>query len=305
MTRARQNILIVKLGAFGNIILSLAAFAALRKHHARDRISVLTQETYAEWLRTFPYFDEVLVDPRPAWWDLPTARRLSGLLTNGDFDRVYDLQTSARSSRYFSLFPARNRPEWSGIAFGCSHPDRDPRRNVLHDTVRQAGQLRQAGIFEMPPADLSWCSGDIARFNLPGDLALLVPGSSADRLGKRWPAARYQSLVQRLAERGIASVIVGSGAEQGLAAHIPAAIDLIGQTGFGDLCDLARAAKFAVGNDTGPMHLIAAAGCSSITLFSKDSNPTQCAPVGRWTRILRQPNLADLPVEAVLGELPG
>ena len=111
--------------------------------------------------------------------------------------------------------------------------------------------------------------------------------------------------MQRLAEHGIASVIVGAGAEKGLAAHIPAAIDLIGQTGFGDLCDLARAARFAVGNDTGPMHLIATAGCPSISLFSKDSNPAQCAPVGRWTRILQQPNLADLPVEAVLRELPG
>src|SRR5271156_6759022 len=94
-TQAEQAILVIKLGAFGNIILSLAAFAAIRQHHAGARISVLTQSTYADWLRTFPYFDEVLVDPRPAWWDLPTTRRLSGMLSNGHFDRVYDLQTSS------------------------------------------------------------------------------------------------------------------------------------------------------------------------------------------------------------------
>ena len=80
----------------------------------------------------------------------------------------------------------------------------------------------------------------------------------------------------------------------------PPAIDLIGQTSFGDLADLARAARFAVGNDTGPMHLIATAGCPAITLFSDDSNPAQCAPRGRWTRVLQRPDLADLPVEAVL-----
>ena len=67
----RQNILVVKLGAFGNIILSLAAFAAIRQHHAGARISVLTSAAYADWLRTFPYFDDVLVDPRPRWWDFP------------------------------------------------------------------------------------------------------------------------------------------------------------------------------------------------------------------------------------------
>ena len=36
------------------------------------------------------------------------------------------------------------------------------------------------------------------------------------------------------------------------------------------------------------MHLIATAGCPSITLFSNDSNPAQCAPCGRWTRILQR-----------------
>ena len=300
----RQNVLVVKLGAFGNIILSLAAFAAIRQHHAGARISVLTSQTYAAWLQTFPYFDDVLVDPRPRWWDLPGLRRLSRMLAAGHFSRVYDLQTSARSSRYFHLFPAKHRPEWSGIAFGCALPDRDPKRNVLHDTVRQEGQLRQAGISEFPPADLSWCRGDISRFNLPPDFALLVPGSSPDRLAKRWPAAQYQALAERLADRGIKSVVIGSTPEKDVAAEIPSGLDLIGQTNFGDLADLARAARFAVGNDTGPMHLIATAGCAAITLFSNDSNPTQCAPRGRWTRILQQPDLADLSVEAVLESLP-
>jgi ADP-heptose:LPS heptosyltransferase len=304
MATGRQNILIVKLGAFGNIVLSLGAFAAIRRHHAQARISVLTSATYADWLRTFPYFDDVLIDPRPAWWDLANVRRLGRILADGQFDRVYDLQTSARSSRYFQLFPAKHRPEWSGIAYGCSHPDRDPRRNQLHDTIRQQGQLRQAGIVEFPPADLSWCRGDIARFHLPGDFALLVPGSSPDRLAKRWPTERYQALAEQLAQREIAPVVIGAGMEQGLAAEIPAAINLIGQTSFADVAELARSAKFAVGNDTGPMHLIATAGCSTLTLFSKDSNPDQCAPVGRSTRILQRPDLSDLSVDAVLDGLP-
>jgi ADP-heptose:LPS heptosyltransferase len=304
MNTIRQNVLIVKLGAFGNIILSMAAFAAIRQHHAGAQISVLTSTTYAGWLRTFPYFDEVLVDPRPAWWDFAAMRRLGRMLADGQFSRVYDLQTSTRSSRYFHLFPAKHRPEWSGIAYGCALPDRDPRRNMLHDTERQQGQLRQAGITVFPPADMSWCTGDLARFALPRDFAILVPGSSPDRLAKRWPAARYEALAAALRARGITPVVIGSAPEKGLAADIPSAIDLIGQTSFGDLADMARAARFAVGNDTGPMHLIATAGCAVVTLFSSDSNPSQCAPRGRWTRILQRPDLADLPVEAVLESLP-
>ncbi len=300
----RQNILIVKLGALGNIILSLAAFAAIRQHHPRARISVLTSERYADWLDTFPYFDGVLVDPRPRWSDLRGQHRLGRMLADGQFSRVYDLQTSARSSRYFHLFPAKHRPEWSGIAFGCALPDRDPRRNVLHDTARQQGQLRQAGVGAFPPADLSWCHGDIGRFDLPPDIALLVPGSSPNRPAKRWPVTQYRALADRLADRGIRAVVIGSAPEQKLAAEIPSAIDLTGQTSFGDLADLARAARFAVGNDTGPMHLIATAGCAALTLFSRDSNPSQCAPRGRQALILQRPDLADLSVTAVLENLP-
>ncbi len=64
-------------------------------------------------------------------------------------------------------------------------------------------------------------------------------------------------------------MVIGTCGEKALAAAIPSAIDLTGQTNFGDLADLARMARFAVGNDTGPMHLIATAGCPSITLFSQ------------------------------------
>jgi len=302
--QAAPNILVIKLGAFGNIILSLAAFAAIRRHHATARISVLTTAPYAEWLGSFPYFNQVLIDPRPAWWDLAGLRRLRRMLTEERFSRIYDLQTSARSSRYFHVFPAKCRPEWSGIAFGCALPDRDPRRNVLHDIDRQQGQLRQAGISVFPPADLSWCRAEIARFALPKDFALLVPGSSPNRLAKRWPADRYEALAETLAGRGITPVVVGTSAEAPLAALIPSAIDLTGQTSFADLAEMARQARFAVGNDTGPMHLIATAGCAAITLFSKDSNPSQCAPRGRWTRLLQRPDLADLPLEAVLECLP-
>jgi ADP-heptose:LPS heptosyltransferase len=302
------GILIIKLGAFGNIVLSMAAFAAIRKHHTDARIGVLTSAPFADWLRTFPYFDHVMIDPRPARLDLAGSRRLRNLLLSERITRVYDLQTSARSSRYFSLFPPKHRPAWSGIAYGCSLPDRDPNRNHMHDVVRIQGQLRQAGITDFPAADISWCRGDIGPFSLPRDYALLVPGSSPHRLRKRWPVERYQALASGLHAQGVVPVVLGSQQEASLAAQIPNAIDLTGKTSFGDLADLARGARFAVGNDTGPMHLLATAGCPSVTLFSSDSDPALCAPAGRWTRVLQRNDLTELPVDAVLNilaEAPG
>ncbi len=284
-------------------MLSLGPMAAIRRHHPDASITLLSTDPYAGWLAEAPWFDHVWSGGRPPWWDVAALLRLRRRLIAGGFRRVYDLQTSGRSSRYLRLFPRSARPEWSGIAPGCSHPDRQPDRGRMHDIDRQVGQLRQAGITDVPPGDLSWSRADLARFALPDRFALLVPGSSAHRPGKRWPAAQYARLAATLAARGITPVVLGAASEGPLAAAIAqgsGARDLTGRTGFADLAALGRAAEVAVGNDTGPMHLLAAAGCRAVVLFSRESDPALCAPRGGVVTVLRRADLATLPAEEVL-----
>ena len=57
-------------------------------------------------------------------------------------------------------------------------------------------------------------------------------------------------------------------------------------------------AALAVGNDTGPLHLIAAAGAPTLALFSNASDPDLCAPRGRVT-VLRAESLDLLSVDDV------
>ncbi len=68
----------------------------------------------------------------------------------------------------------------------------------------------------------------------------------------------------------------------------------MGRTGLLDIAALARGARAAVGNDTGPMHLMAAAGAPSVALFSAASDPALCGQRGPHVAILRRPVLADL-----------
>lgn len=295
-------VLVIKLGALGDIVLATGPFAALRAHHPSARLTLLTTKPYAAWLRQAPYFDEVWVDPRPGTLDIPGWFALRRRLRGGGFGRVYDLQTSGRSSRYFHLMRP-NPPEWSGIASGCSHPDTDPNRNRLHTVIRQQGQLRAAGISEVPPPNLDWCAADLSRFDLPTRYALLVPGGSAHRPEKRWPALRYAALARRLIERGIIPLLIGTEAEArvlaAIEANAPGTRSLLGQTDFASIAALARRADVAIGNDTGPMHLIATAGCRSVALFSYASDPALTAPVGRDVTVLREARLADLSVDRV------
>ena len=303
----RPRILVIKLGALGDIVQAMGPAAAIRLHHADAEVVLLTTDAFEGFLADAPYFDEIWVDARPRWRDPLGLLRLRHRLRAAHFSRVYDLQTSDRSSFYYRLMGPGARPEWSGIARGASHPHDNPGRDRMHTVDRQADQLRLAGIETVPAPDFSWVVAGIDRFELPERYVVLVPGGAAHRPEKRWPADRFGALAQDLVGRGITPVIVGAAAERAAAAAIiarcPAARDLTGETSLSEIVALGRRALWAIGNDTGPMHLLVAAGAPATVLYSDASDPALTAPRGTRVAILRRPSLAELPVQEVAATL--
>ena len=301
---APRRVLVIRLSALGDFVQSLGPFAAIRDHHAADRLALLTTAPFADFAVGLGCFDEVLIDHRPKphalkeWWALRRQLR------QGRFDRVYDLQTSQRSSNYLRLFARRARPEWSGIAPRCSHPHANLDRDRQHTIDKQAEQLLMAGIHPTPLPRLPAAFGEPPASLAGRDFVVLVPGSSPHRPAKRWPASHYGELARRLSALGYVSVVVGTDEERALAAQIreacPDAIDLSGQTGLEELAALTRSARLTVGNDTGVCHLAAASGVPVVVLFSGASDPALCAPRGDRVQILAVADLNELGVDAVL-----
>lgn len=297
-----MRILVIRLGALGDFVQSFGPFAAIRAHHRGARITLLTTPPYAGLARRSPWFDEVWEDGRPSWRSpramLALARRLRG----AGFGRVYDLQTSGRSTRYRWL--VGRGAEWSGIGAGASHPHANPDRDLMHTVERQREQLGMAGITAFPPPELGWLDADLSDLALPRRFALLVPGASPLRPGKRWPERGFRALAEGL---DIPVVVLGGATEAALAGRLagglPEALSLAGRTDLGAVAALARRAEFAVGNDTGPTHLIAAAGCPTLALFGEESDPALCAPRGPSVAVLRHEPLRALSVEDVRAAL--
>jgi ADP-heptose:LPS heptosyltransferase len=297
------RVLVIKLSALGDFVQAMGPFAAIRAHHPDARITLLTTRPLVELARASPYFNEIWVDHRPKPWDVPGLLRLRKMLRSAKFQMVYDLQTSERSSSYFHMM---GDPPWSGIASGCSHPHANPDRDRMHTLDRQAEQLRMAGIRITPPPDLGWLQRDLRRHGLPERFVLLVPGGAPHRPAKRWPAAHFAQVARHFGKLGRPSVVIGNDGDNepidAILANCPTAMSLAGHTDLLDIAAIARRAVLAIGNDTGPMHLAAAAGCRTVVLFSAESDPALCAPRGDVT-ILRRDDLADLPPEAVLAAL--
>ncbi len=305
-----MNVLVIKLAALGDFVQATGPMRRIRAAHPQATITLLTTAPYAALGGALGLFDAVWDDGRPA--SLRGLAALARRLRAGRFDRVYDLQTSDRSSAYRLLFWPRF-PQWSGVAPGASHPHRNPARDAMHTLERQADQLKDAGVWpdaptapgSAPSPDLSGLADPavLARLGVPAEIALLVPGASPQRPGKRWPRAAYAALARRLADAGLVPVVVGGRAEAedgaAVAAAEPRALDLTGRTDFADLAALGAAARVVVGNDTGPVHLLAAAGAPTLALFGPDSDPALCAPRGARVEVMRADPLAALDVEAV------
>jgi ADP-heptose:LPS heptosyltransferase len=174
----------------------------------------------------------------------------------------------------------------------------------MHTVDRQREQLGMAGIASFPAPALDWLDADLSRLGLPARFGVVVPGASPLRPLKRWPAERFAELA---AGAGLPVAVVGGRAEAGIAAQIlaaaPGALDLTGRTSFAELAALGRRADWAVGNDTGPTHLLAVAGCPTLALFGADSDPALCAPRGPAAAVLRHIPLAALGVRAVQAAL--
>jgi ADP-heptose:LPS heptosyltransferase len=290
-----KRVLVIKLGALGDFIQALGAMRVVRATHPSARITLLTTEPFEAFAKACPYFDIVEADGRPR--DIKGRADLIRRLRAASYDMVYDFQNNDRTAQYFAGLTGK-KPLWSGAAQGASHQHRNPNRAMMHNFDRLTEQLLHAGLTPKPPGDpTGWIIGqelipslewirpafrDPPRFkpeffNLYGPYMLLIPGSSAEHPEKRWPVDRFAEIASWVASVGITPVVLGTKAEGDIGNQImklePKARSIIGRTDLFQLATLSERAVLAVGGDTGPMHLAAAARAPGVCLFAQEWTP--------------------------------
>lgn len=298
-----ERVLVIKHGAFGDIVQSDGALRDIRANHAAAEIAVLTSPAYKGLLERCPWVDRVLIDPRSPRWRLDCMLALRRRLRAEGFGQVYDLQNSVRTAAYRRwIFP---HVPWSGKA---------RRRTLLlraapqtrPSLARMADQLRAAGLavrFAEHP-DVTWMADDVSGLLAAAGVAppfvVLVPGSSARHPEKRWP--HYPALAKALLAHGLGVVTAPGPDERDLAAGIPGRMLMKpeGCLGWFELAGLFSRAAFVVGNDTGPTHLAAHAGAAGLALFGPHVSPAMTGIVGERFGAIAVDNLEALEVSFVL-----
>ena len=261
-----QRILVIKLGAMGDIILADGAMQDLRAQHAQAHISVLTRAPFVPLLRRCPWIDDIIVDANAPRWRLDAMLVLRRQLRGGSFERVYDLQNSRRTA-FYRRWLANPQSDWSvtpRTATG-SLPGSVPERHAV--------QLERAGVASMHsrrPAP-SWIADDVGgllqRAGIESPYVVLLPGSSARHPHKRWP--HYAALSRALRCAGLRVVTIPGIDELALGSDYDGivlrrdgrALNLF------ELAGVLRGAACVVGNDSGPTHLAACLDVDCVALF--------------------------------------
>ncbi|MFM7631566.1 MAG: glycosyltransferase family 9 protein, partial [Alphaproteobacteria bacterium] len=251
-----QRILVIKHGAFGDFVQAMGAFESIRSHHPHDDITLLSSAPYHKIAADVPWFDAVVQDKKPKFWDIGGIKDLRSWFMDQRFDHVYDLQNSDRTAFYFWMLWPHRPHAWSGAVAGCRYRHNTPHRTTVHTIERLNEQLALAGITHVYPPRVDWAVLDDGTY--PQEpFALLVPGGSAHRPEKRWPVSHYIEVAKALVNHNITPLLIGTQIDadlnQAIKNAVPACIDMTGQTQFRDLATLGRKATFAIGNDTGPL----------------------------------------------------
>jgi ADP-heptose:LPS heptosyltransferase len=288
-----EKILIIKHGAVGDIIQSFGIIRDIRDHYPYSSITVLTDQSYVKFFQRCPYIDHVISDARAPFWRVDQQIKLKKVIQEQHFEKVFDLQNSDRSRMYRKLWFTNQN--WIGRKNG---------QNPESGLIGLINLLEDSGVpvNSSHNSDLSWMADDVghilANHNLKQDeYIVLIPGSSANHAEKRWP--HYANLADRLINSGHQVGILAGPDETDIVKNMPQGSILKDLSWF-ELAGVLNAAKFVVGNDTGPCHIASHLGRLGFAIFGPTTSAARSEIGRRNFKTLEVKNLRELSADTVM-----
>jgi len=309
-TSQHLRLLVVRLGAMGDILHSLPAITALRQVHPEWVIGWAIEP---QWRGLFcvndckvrspamPLVDRLHMVPAKQWAKLPLSpatltdiRRVRRELRSMHYDVAVDMQGAVRSAmiarwaRTKMVIGEAEPREWAAKwLFDQSVATRGV--HVIEQSVEVANAIVGENLPIPAPLLPSDPQEERLAAELPQPFVLITPGAGWG--AKRWPAERYGEVARKLADAGYGIVINSGPSEEHLAQAIEAksvgavrtlALDLTG------LIAVTRIASLVIGGDTGPLHLASALGKPVVGIYGP-TDPARNGPFHGPSRVLRHP----------------
>jgi heptosyltransferase-1 len=308
-------VLILRLGAMGDILHALPAVTALRVKHAEWFIGWAVEPQWRGLLAAdgaetrgpaMPVADQLHMVPAKEWGRRPfSPRTIEQIrytrreLRAAQYDVCVDLQGAVRSAVLGKwAHPQRLIGEEVPREWAARYLFDEPIPTRGTHVIEQAVEVTNAVAHEELPIVLPWlpvsesaeryCDAQLAAF---GGRPFVILNPGAGWGAKRWPTERYGEIARLFVERGFAVVINSGPGEETLAAEVNAASGIVAlalSPALDQLIALTRRASLVIAGDTGPLHLASALGKPVVGIFGP-TDPARNGPFGGKFRVLRHP----------------
>lgn len=281
-----MRVLIVRLGALGDILHAAPVVAALRASRPEVRIDWVVDARHRAIAELLDGIDHLIV------WSGPKMTGSEGLwstlsaLRAARYDLALDLQGLIKSALLARLSGAARVVGFAAASL------REPAARVFYSetvTPNDGGHVVEKNLSVLPPLGVAAMarpvrfkpvsSPTIERFVTESfvgrPFAVLNPGAGWPN--KQWPVERFGALARWLRDGpGLASCVTFGPQERALAARVVDASEhaavIAPPTSIPDYVALVRRASLVVAGDTGPMHIAAAVGTRVVGIFGPTSS---------------------------------
>lgn len=291
--RPPAKVLVVRLGAIGDVVNALVVAAALKRDDPARTIGWVVHDLARPLVEGNPVVDRVHLWRRGSG---PSGlARLVRELRRERYGLVIDLQRIAKSALVARLAGAPrglsfDRARSKELSWLLARERIAPGDRSAHMVEQYMEFARHLGVGARPPERVLPAPAAAARRaeELVGELggAPILVNVGASKPANRWVPGRFGELAVRAAERfGGPVCLLGGPDDRRLFPADLAAIggsgvrDLVGATSLPELWELERRSRLFVGLDTGPMHLAAAVGLPCVILFGA-ADPRRTGPFG-------------------------
>ena len=309
-----SNILIIKHGSLGDIAQACGAIQDISENHKDDQIHLLTTKPYFEVFKKNPFIHNVILDKRLSRFNLIYLYQLTKRLKSLNFNKIYDLQNSSRTTFYKNiLFPKAKSDKWSSSETTLPTNitkvefDKNPVLNRLDHQLKTSGLNT---LNTMKP-DFDWACTNIDSIKKNYDLdkyIVFFPFCSAHLEIKKWPY--YNKLIELIKNKynNKFKVVVAPGpTEINDAKEINALSILDGEKilDIAQLSSLIKNSSFVIANDTGPAHMAAHLNSKGLTLFGKHTTAFKVSIERKNFKAIQVDDLNKLSAEKVFERLSG
>jgi lipopolysaccharide heptosyltransferase II len=297
-----RNILVIKLRAIGDVVLSTIVLKNLRSAFPQAHVDFLTEPGGAGVLKGNPFIDELVVFRKQD----TSGFGLVTLVRNRRYDLVIDLFGNPRTALVTRLSGARHRVgyRFRGRAYAYNHLV-EPRGDRVHNTQFNLDAL---AAIDVPIVDRNLhivpSGADEARAEqilaetVPARRRIVALVVSGGWTIKRWPLDRFAELGDYLVGEFNAHVLLPWGpGEQGdveqVRARMKGNATVLPATTLLEMASVLKRCSFVVANDSGPMHIAAAMGTPVLGIYGP-TLPVLQGPYGDQHRTIRNERLTCL-----------